>query len=190
MLESMNISSSNEKVIPLPLIENWTTNMASIPERFSYGSLVDYLIKRQLTFVHTADSDGEETVTIASLPVSQKPLRKGFNFFKSGHVSDVKFNKVEDVVHVTATVLSSYKNKSYRTDIVLKSQTGIVLKAKCHCVAGQGGKCNHVAGVLFGLLDFQESMKDAPESCTSREQKWHQPSRKAKKHTKPLKIGM
>ena len=84
MLESMNISSSNEKVIPLPLIENWTTNMASIPERFSYGSLVDYLIKRQLTFVHTADSDGEETVTIASLPVSQKPLRKGFNFFQIG----------------------------------------------------------------------------------------------------------
>ena len=93
-------------------------------------------------------------------------------------------------MHVTATVLSSYKNKSYRTDIVLKSQNGIVLKAKCHCFAGQGGKCNHVEGVLFGLLDFQESKKDAPESCTSRKQKWHQPSRKVKKYTKPLKIGM
>ena len=37
-------------------------------------------IKRQLTFVHSADSDNEETVTVASLPVSQKPLRKGYNF--------------------------------------------------------------------------------------------------------------
>ena len=55
-------------------------------------------------------------VTVASLPVNQKPLRKGYNFFKSGHVSEVKFNKVEDIVHVNATVLSSYKSKSYRTD--------------------------------------------------------------------------
>ena len=52
--------------------------MGSIPEKFSYGSIVEYLIKRQLTFVHSADSDNEETVTVASLPVSQKPLRKGY----------------------------------------------------------------------------------------------------------------
>ena len=189
VLESMNLSHFNEKSIPLPLVRNWTTNMGSIPEKFSYRSIVEYLIKRQLTFVHSADSDNEETVTVASLPVSQKPLRKGYNFFKSGHVSEVKFNKVEDIVHVNATVLSSYKSKSYRTDLVLKQQSAMVLTAKCHCVAGNGGKCNHVAGVLFGLLDFQKTVKDAPESCTSKEQKWHQPSRKAKKMTRLLKSG-
>ena len=63
--------------------------------------LVEYLITRQLTFVHTANSlDSEETMTIASLPVSQKPLRKG-----SGLVSELKFSKVEGVVHVNAPVL-------------------------------------------------------------------------------------
>ena len=55
VLESMNLSRFNEKSIPLPLIGNWTTNMGSIPEKFSYGSIVEYLIKRQLTFVHSAD---------------------------------------------------------------------------------------------------------------------------------------
>ena len=62
------------------------------------------------------------------------------------------------------------------TDLVLKQQSAMVLTAKCHCVADNGGKCNHVAGVLFGLLDFQKTVKDAPESCTFKEQKWHQPS--------------
>ena len=37
--------------------------MGSIPEKFSYGSIVEYLIKRQKTFVHSADSDNEETVS-------------------------------------------------------------------------------------------------------------------------------
>ena len=72
---------------------------------------------------------------------------------------------------------------------MLKQHSAMVLTAKFHCVAGNGGKCNHVACVLFGLLDFQKTVKDAPESCTSKEQKWHQPSRKAKKMTRPLKIG-
>ena len=49
-------------------------------------------------------------------------------------------------------------------------------------------KCNHVADVLLGLLVFQQTVEDAPERCTTKEQKWHQPSRKAKM-TKPLKIG-
>ena len=104
-------------------------------------------------------------------------------------MSEVKFNPVEDVIHVNAEVLSSYKSKSYRTDIVPKKTSCEVLSGKCKCVAGQGGKCNHVAGVLFGLFDFRQTVKDAPESCTSKEQKWHQPCRKAKKMTKALKIG-
>ena len=71
VLESMNLSRFNEKSIPILSIENWTTNMGSIPEKFSYGSIMEYLIKRQLTFVHSADSDNEETVTVASLPASK-----------------------------------------------------------------------------------------------------------------------
>ena len=103
-------------------------------------------------------------------------------------MSEVKFNVVEAVVHVNAEVLSSYKSKSYRTDIILRKTSGEVLNAKCKCVAGQSGKCKHMAGVLFGLLYFQRTMEDAPESCTSKE-KWHEPSRKAKEVTKHLKIG-
>ena len=116
---------------PLPLLRNWTTNMGSIPRGFNYACIVDYLVKRKLMIVHAADSDNEDSVTITDLPVAQKPLRKGFNFFKSGHVSDVKFNKLEDYTHVSGMVLSSYKSKTFQTDLVLKNSTGEVMKGKC-----------------------------------------------------------
>ena len=70
MLDSLRITN-NQQGVPLPLVKNWTTNMGFVPEKFSYSWLVDYLIKRQLTFVHSAYSDEEESVTVASLPVSQ-----------------------------------------------------------------------------------------------------------------------
>ena len=53
VLESLNVSS-NEKCVPLPLVKNWSTNMGLMPEKFSYTALVEYLIKRQLTFIHSA----------------------------------------------------------------------------------------------------------------------------------------
>ena len=81
--------------------------MSSIAEKICNGRMIEYLIKRQLADLHTADSDIEEIVTIASLPVSQKPLRKGYNFFKSGQVSEVKFNKAGDVVHTRGNESSS-----------------------------------------------------------------------------------
>ena len=131
--------------------------MGLMPEKFSYTALVEYLIKRQLTFIHSADSDNEESLTITGLPVPQNHWENVTTFFKSGHVSEVKSNEIEAVVHVNAEVMSSYKSRSYRKDIVLKKTSGEVLTAKCKYVAGQGGKCNHVADVLLGLLVFQQT---------------------------------
>ena len=92
---------------------------------------------------------------------------------------------MKDVIEANKAVLSSYKIKSYRTDTVLKNSNGESFCGKYKCVAGQGGICNHVAEVLheFGLFGFQQTMNDAPESCTLIEQIWHQPSRQTNKVT-------
>jgi len=192
---SEKVVETTLKGIPLPLLNNWTTNLTNIPEKFSYISIYEYLIKRSIKVFRScdpADSDNEhvnkqETIV---LPSAEKPLRKGYNFFASGHVDDLKLNPLEKITHVKATVLSSMKQNKYKASVVLDKSSGLVLSAKCDCVAGMGGKCNHVAAILFFCLDFQHQLRHQSPSKTEKLQEWHQPSRKAKKNTKPTKTGI
>lgn len=92
-------------------------------------------------------------------------------------------NSIENVVHVVGKGLPSCKEKVYDTNVVIETGKGVIVKAGCNCVAGRGGKCNHVAGLLFALLNFCHSLQNALESCTSRSQQWHKPPRIAKRPT-------
>ena len=84
--------------------------------------------------------------------------------------------------------MASMKDKIYVVSVTLEKDSSLILAATCQCVAGAGGKCNHVAGVLFALLDYRESMLN--KSCTEKPQEWHLPSRKGKQSSKPVKTGI
>ena len=121
------------------------------------------------------------------LPVAEKPLTKGYNFYGSGHVSEIKVNITDGFCHVWSHVMASMKQLSYLCKIVIDVDSSFVLNAECQCVAGRGGKCNHVAAILFALVEYRESQMKT--SCTGQPQQWHLPSRTSKKRTKPQTIG-
>lgn len=187
---SKSIEKQSKK-IPLPLLYLWTSNLSSLPEQFSYLSIYEYLLVRKIKIIRASksgyESDNDNTIM---LPTAEKPLRKGYNFFASGHVDDVKLNPQTKVTHISATVLSSMKENKYKAKVVLDTSNGLVLNAQCACIAGKGGKCNHIAALLYYCLDFQYYMKTQSPSKTEKLQQWHRPSRKAKKNTKPTKTGM
>lgn len=175
----------NEKVpeIPTPLLCNWKDNLVCIPEKLNYTHVYEYLIKRTVV-VLTKERDIVETY---DLPVADKPLTKGYNFYGSGHVSEIKVNLSDQYCHVWSHVMASMRDESYLTKTVLDAKSSCILKAECACVAGRGGKCNHIAAVLFALVEYRDSQMKI--SCTGKPQQWHLPSRSRKRKTKPQKIG-
>lgn len=172
-----------------PLLKNWTDNMTVIPENFCYTHIYEYLVKRTITILtKSKESDSEEADLEFELPIAEKPLRKGYNFYGSGHVKEIMLCPVTNITHVKASVMASMKDKIYVVSVTLEKDSSLILAATCQCVAGAGGKCNHVAGVLFALLDYRESMRN--KSCTEKPQEWHLPSRKSKQSSKPVKTGI
>jgi len=61
---------------------------------------------------------------------------------------------------------------------VLENVSGLVIEARCECVVGKSGKCNHIAALLFYCLDLQHHRKNQAPSKTEKLQEWHRPSRK------------
>ena len=122
------------------------------------------------------------------LPTADKPLVKGYNFFASGHVGEILVNDDNGIVHVRTTVLASMRETRYDVSCVLQEVTGLFINAACKCPAGAAGKCNHVAALLFAMMDFVKTMR-VPESCTSHPQTWHRPQRKTKHATRPAVVG-
>ena len=72
-----------------PLIDGWTESMDILPMQYSYTSIVEYLIKRQVSMVSASSKALSAPVL---LPIADKPLVKGHNFFASGNVGEVKLN--------------------------------------------------------------------------------------------------
>ena len=115
-----------------------------------------------------------------------KPLIKGYNFFKSGHVVKLeKHNLSEDrLCHLRGEILPSMKKStSYTALITLRD--GKILRAKCGCPAGMEGHCNHVSSMLFFLEEFCEHNAKIA-ACTSQPCTWNKPSRKRKVDNHPI----
>ena len=115
-----------------------------------------------------------------------KPLIKGYNFFKSGHVVKLEKHNLSEngLCHLRGRILPSMKKStSYTAFITLRD--GKILRAKCGCTAGIEGHCNHVCSMLFFLEEFCEhNTKSA--ACTSRPCSWSKPSRKRKVDNHPI----
>ena len=174
------------KTIAEPEIAGWTESMDVIPQRYSYLSIVEYLIKRQVAII---DAKGKTLSAPIMLPTADKPLVKGHNFFASGNVGEVLLNRVAcGAVHVRCDVLAAMRDTRYDVRCVIDRESSLIHHASCQCPAGAGGKCNHVAAVLFAMLDYVTVMRN-PDCCTNKAQVWHRPKRATKRATKPLVVG-
>ena len=118
-----------------------------------------------------------------------KPLVKGFNFFKSGHVLYIGYLHESGKHYIKSQVLPSMKKDKVYTCFLVIASIGRVLNAHCKCPAGIDGHCNHVASTLFALEQhFKERQKTssvAEDSCTSKPCKWIIP-RKRKGPVTPI----
>ena len=104
---------------------------------YSYTSIVEYLIRRQVSMI---DASGKALSAPVLLPIADKPLVKGHNFFASGNVGEVKLNCASDsAVHVRCGVLASMRDVRYDVQCIIDGQTGLIRCAACKCPAGAGG---------------------------------------------------
>ena len=117
---------------------------------------------------------------------SFKGIDKGYNFFKSGHVQQIEMVHKDASYFVRSNVLSSMKKCApYKTKICLLL-SGMAKLALCTCTAGLAGCCNHVAALLYALVEFVRfGLCDEKKSPTSRLCKWNRPR---DKRVKPKKI--
>lgn len=140
----------------------------------------------QLTHAPPDDSNDDTDTNIEdTLDVgTEKPMRKGMVFFKSGHVQEMRDCIVGSVYFCRSKCLSSYvSKKAYDTCVGLSNDSGYVRGASCNCRASAMGRCNHIAALLFALLDWSKT-KIQQQACTSLLCEWNK-GRKSKQ-AKPL----
>lgn len=109
-----------------------------------------------------------------------KPLVKGLNFFKLGHVLSNKCQKLNDRCYVKSQVLPSIKKSKAYSCFIVMDALGRVVKAYDRCLACIDGCCNHVAETLFALeqyFKFQAGGTDTI-SCTSIPCQWNIPCKR------------
>ena len=155
-----------------------TTNLP----RISYRNIWKYLI---------------EDVELKKQLSTEKPIVKGYNFYKSGHVLQI-FSKKEHNKHYVLSKVnpSMKKGKVYTVKIILCSN-GDISNAFCCCPAGVDGRCNHLAATLFSLEDktsmdsgmvADKAISKTPENipCTSKPCTWNVPAGKRKLVPQPI----
>ena len=97
--------------------------MTVIPENFCYTHIYEYLVKRTITILtKSKESDSEEADLEFELPIAEKPLRKGYNFYGSGHVKEIMLCPVTNITHVKASVMASMKDKIYVVSVTLEKR--------------------------------------------------------------------
>ena len=172
-------SSHPPPVLP---IGGWKTfPSASMPQLFNYGHIYHHLIESAVFVKPTAtpadgsdDPDDDMTLDVGT----EKPMRKGRVYFKSGHVENMFDCETAKFFFVKCRCMASYDvNRLYHVTVTLSKDSGYVKDASCDCKASALGRCNHVAGLLFALLDWSEK---GQQSCTSKLCEWNV-GRKAKR---------
>ena len=118
-----------------------------------------------------------------------KPLVKGYNFYKSGHVLSVFVCSQERRCFIKSKVLPSMKKKCVDSCYIVHLSNGHVKESYCGCPAGVDGRCNHIAATLFALEEYTRQQLKKYQQKTSRTLEpctWNIP-RKRKGDVAPIK---
>ena len=116
----------------------------------------------------------------------EKPIVKGYNFYKSGKVLGVYSKAENNMFYLKSQVMPSYSKTGpvYVVKFIVRANSSIS-KAYCPCPAGIDGRCNHLAATLFAIEDMGRKLDTAKQSesasdvpCTSKPCAWSVPRRK------------
>lgn len=152
----------------------WSSNPALLP-MVSASTVLDHLMRTG------------KACSASEVVVSQKPLRRGSDFFFGGYIHDVQVSRAPDGRHVymqTKCWASQKKTTKYLQKIIFKNAEDIdqpvsVRDAACEgCPAGQdGGLCQHVFAVLiateyYGARLLRGESLPGKQAVTSLRQSW------------------
>ncbi|XP_062611092.1 uncharacterized protein LOC134272932 [Saccostrea cucullata] len=160
-----------EEGIPVPskLTEGWVTNCEYFPD-ITENEIYNYLVLSKRTF-----------------DLNQQSARRQLKakiFYDEGHVQNIEINLVtKDSLHciIKCDCLPSIPTKdkskkpAYRSWVCLSKVTGRVHTAECNCVAGEGGACNHIAALLYGIVDISVKKHTGKIAPTSKACEWIKP---------------
>ena len=153
--------------------ELWTKSLKNMPN-ITYGEIEKHL---------TLEKDNVPDQKPAD---ALKHKKGGYKLFKAGYINNIWvkscIKKQGNTLYflVRCDVRAEMKKKMYTVYIHLNQITSKIEYAKCQCPAGAGGRCKHVAAVLFQLLDFAElDLDEVPDdkTCTQELQQWHIPKK-------------
>ena len=154
--------------------DNFQVGISCVP-RVGYNQIWKYLV---------------EDVELKKQLSVEKPIVKGYNFYKSGKVLGLYSKAENGLFYVKSQVQPSYSTNGpvYAVQIVIHNNSEIQ-KAFCPCPAGNDGRCNHLATTLFAMEDIfnKTANQKEPESdqvpCTSKPCTWNVPGKRKQEPT-------
>ena len=158
--------------------DGWIKSLKKLPD-VGFPTIYQYFMEKSLvvaarmSVASVADNDDADFVT--ELFSSLKGIDKGYNFFRSGHVQQIKMIAGETYCFLRCYVLPSMKKCTPCRTKVCLLPSGMVKMALCTCTAGLVGCYNHVAALLYAVDEFVRfGLREEEESPTSRLSKWNQ----------------
>lgn len=95
----------------------------------------------------------------------QLQMRRGWNFSEEKFIRHVQWLRIDEAVYLRSTCLPSMKSGHYRQLVMLAGDRVQVLQAFCECTAGVSETCQHVAALLFAVVELK-SPSSMDQQCT------------------------
>ncbi|KAK7485561.1 hypothetical protein BaRGS_00023249 [Batillaria attramentaria] len=163
--DTAEVKSSKLPVPPVTLTGWNNFPSVAIPKYFNNGHIYHYIVESAC--VNGQASSPDEIMDVKT----SKPLRRGLDFFKSGHIQDMKDCRRGNFYFCKSTVRASFENKAYDVLVTIGSNTGVVKDGSCDCKASAMGRCSHISGLLQAIADYQSRF--GSEACTSKPCEWN-----------------
>ena len=181
-----NVQTQTNTGIPLLPYSGWgnfPSHGPQLPKHFNKGHIHHHIVEsvqflNEDTFDDEIDSDDgcDDDCNIEDLHTA-KPLRKGLKYFTSGHVQKMQDSSKSGHYFLKSKVRALYTSEVYDVTATLSRHSGFVRDASCTCRASAMGRCSHVTGLLYALVDYIDTcdtLKVDPQSCTSLPCAWNQ----------------
>ena len=159
----------------------------NIPAHFNQGHIYYYVIESNSTDGICDESGSDDDSQGDGFTTTAKPLRKGQMLVKSKFIDNVQDNKRGGNYFLRAEVHHSMvKERPLQVSISMSSLSGSINAAQCNCKASTDGRCQHIAALLYYLLDFvSKAGYDVQAPSTSKPCTWGK-GKKRKNNPKAL----
>lgn len=148
----------------------WTKDIRKMPA-ISLFDITTYLLESPRHQDKNFEIFGKEKL------IRYKTLRS-YRLLKEDHINSLQYHDFKpSIALVRCLSLASFEKQGteYKTFVAISKETKTILYGHCHCVAGLGEACTHVAGLLFAIEEFvSEGLTELPDdlTCTEKLCKW------------------